>query len=604
MKNKVIIAGAGPGAEDLITLRAAEALKKADVVIYAGSLVNPAVLDLCREKCERFNSAGMSLDDVIVKIEESVKKGLKVVRLHSGDPAVYGAISEQMNELERRNIEFEVIPGVSCAFAAAAALQCEYTMPGISQSIILTRRAGRTPVPEKENLKKLAANDAVVVLYLSVADIEGAVQDFIDAGRSYDTPAAVVYRASWPNQKIIRGTLKDIAGKVREAEIKRQALIIVGKVLDRQGEKSLLYDKTFAHGYRRTSDKDLFQGRCAVYAVTEQGGHKAVEIAGGLSNADVFLPERFSEKFTVAEFFKKGAFEETLRNNWENYDAHIFVMAAGIAVRKTAPLIKSKLTDPAVIVCDELGSNIVSLLSGHIGGANRLAELIAGITGGKAVITTATDVNKLKAFDELAALNNWRIENPEMIKTLNSMLLERGGIDILIPEDIFEKFYSSVRGVQHIKNREEISGKGIVSLDFTGEEPDIPHLRLSSKIYYLGIGCRKGTSCKEIEEGVSDALEKGGIGIEQIAGIGTGDVKKEEKGLLEFADKYGLDLKFFTAEELNSCTVPNPSAKAEEHLGINSVSEAAAMLISGNSTLVLTKKKYPKVTVACAKWSY
>jgi len=604
MSNKVIIAGAGPGAEDLITLRAANALKKADLVIYAGSLINPAILNLCGGQCEKFNSAGMDLHEVVAKIEKAVRNDEKVVRLHSGDPAMYGAIAEQMRIFDEKGIDYEIIPGVTCAFAAAAALKCEYTLPGVTQSLVLTRRAGRTPVPEKESLKYLAANDASIVLFLSIGDIDGVVRDFLDAGRSEDTPVAVVYRASWPNQKILRGTLNDIAAKVKEAQIKRQALVIVGKALSRQGDESLLYDKSFAHGYRSNRDASVSRTPSALYAITEQGIHKAFEIAGGLDDASVFIPERFAEKFPNAKTFEKGRFDSIIENNWKNFEAHIFVMAAGIVVRKIAPFIDSKLTDPAVVVCDELGSHAISLLSGHIGGANRLAELIAGITGGKAVVTTATDVNNMTAFDELAMLESWRVLNPENIKILNSMLLQAKNIDMLIPEDVFKNFYKNTRGLRLVSNPKEITGDAVVSLDRPEVETDIPHLKLSSKIYCLGIGCRKETSLNEIEVAVLRSLAEKDIDINQIAALGSADLKRNETGLVEFAKKYSLKTEFFTKDELNSRSVPNPSKKAKELLGINSVAEAAALLLSGNDKLTITKTKYGKVTVALAALGY
>ncbi|MCK5844849.1 MAG: precorrin-4 C(11)-methyltransferase, partial [Victivallales bacterium] len=250
MKQKVIIAGAGAGGADLITVRALNAVKTADLIIYAGSLVNPEILDNASANAEKLNSAAMSLDEVLEAIKTAHSQGKLVLRLHSGDPAMYGAISEQMNALDKFGIDYEMIPGVSSVFAAAAALKTELTMPGITQTVILTRREGRTPVPESENIAKLAANGASVAVFLSVADMPGLVADFISAGRSPETAVGIVYRASWPNQKIIRGTLADIAEKVKESGIKRQAMIIVGNAIKRTGEKSLLYDDTFAHGFR------------------------------------------------------------------------------------------------------------------------------------------------------------------------------------------------------------------------------------------------------------------------------------------------------------------------------------------------------------------
>ena len=327
-KHKVLIAGAGPGAMDLITLRAFEAIKNADVIIYAGSLVNPKLLENAKLECEKFNSALMSLPEVIEVIKKAALSGKLVLRLHTGDPAMYGAISEQMNELDNLNIEYEIIPGVSSVFASSAALRTELTMPGITQTLILTRRAGRTPVPEEEHLSRLAQNNASLAIFLSIGDIPGMVKDLCNAGRSIDTPVAVVYRVSWENQKIVRGTLADIAEKVEQAGIKRQAMIIVGEALNRNGELSKLYHNNFAHGYRGNKNSEKFKGSVAIYAITEQGCHKAAEIKEGLTNrSQIFIPERFSSLYDKFTSFPPKNLEKIIAGNWKRFDAHIFIMA-------------------------------------------------------------------------------------------------------------------------------------------------------------------------------------------------------------------------------------------------------------------------------------
>jgi precorrin-4 C11-methyltransferase len=598
---KVIIAGAGPGAADLITLRAVEALKNADLVIYAGSLVNPDLLNYVRDTVKRLNSATMSLDEVIAAMKQAVGNGMNVVRLHTGDPAMYGAISEQMNELDLLGIEYEVIPGVSSVFAAAAALNSELTMPGITQTAILTRRAGRTPVPEQEEIVKLANNNASVAVFLSVADMQGLADDFIAAGRPTETPVAVVYRASWPNQKIVRGTLADIAAKVKASGIKRQAMIIVGAALNRGGEKSLLYDHSFAHGYRSDDGSKSFAGKVAIYAITEQGGLKAGELAEGLTDSELFIPKRLGDKFSNFTTFEPQQLSAVIKQNWQQFDAHLFIMATGIVVRKIAGLLKSKLSDPAVVVCDELGNNSISLLSGHIGGANRLATVVAGITGGRAIITTATDVNKLTAFDELASLNNWHICNPENIKIVNSMLLEAKNIDLLIPEALFNKYYKAVRGLRLVTSVDEITGHGAVVLDNDCNQLNVPVLALKSASYAVGIGCRKSTNCDEIAAAFSATLSNAGIDVDQIDCLASSDVKATENGLLEFAKKQQLDLKFYDKETLNAVATPNPTPRAIEEFGVASVSEAAAIIAAGNGKLIVEKQKYAKVTIAVAQ---
>lgn len=246
---QVYFIGAGPGDPELITVKGLKAIQQADIVIYTGSLVNPEILKYARKDAEVFNSAAMDLKEILQVMERGAREGKTVVRVHTGDPAIYGAVQEQMDALVERDITFEVIPGVSSFLAAAAALKQEYTLPGVTQTVILTRIEGRTPVPEKEELAELAGHGATMCIFLSAHAIAEVV-DRLRRGYAEDTPAVVVQRASWPDQKLIRGTLADIAGKVTEAGIDKTALIIVGDVFRGRYEKSKLYDPGFTHGYR------------------------------------------------------------------------------------------------------------------------------------------------------------------------------------------------------------------------------------------------------------------------------------------------------------------------------------------------------------------
>lgn len=249
----VHIVGAGPGDPELITVRGERLLREADVVIYAGSLVNPALLELCKEGAEIHNSASMTLAEVIATIESAEAAGKTTVRLHTGDPAIYGAIQEQMDELDSRGILYDVTPGVSSFLATAAALRQEYTLPGISQTIILTRQEGRTPVPERERLRALAAHQSTMCIFLSVAMLAEVTGELIAGGYSPDTPVAIVERASWPEQQILRGTLATIAAIVKERGIDRTAMIVVGHCLSAEYEQSRLYAPEFSHMFRSAS---------------------------------------------------------------------------------------------------------------------------------------------------------------------------------------------------------------------------------------------------------------------------------------------------------------------------------------------------------------
>lgn len=254
MTAKVSFVGAGPGAPDLITVRGAELLRQADVVIFAGSLVDRKLVQLYATKAAVYDSAGMTLTEVITVMMDAMASDMRVVRLHTGDPSIYGAIQEQMDALDRLAIEYQVVPGVTSAFAAAAALKQELTLPELSQTVIITRIEGRTPVPEREQLHKIAGLGATMVIYLSVGMIEKVVEQLLQGAYTTATPAAVVCRASWDDELIIQCTLADLARQVRDAGIDRQAMIIVGDVLAarRSGlkAKSLLYDGSFTHGFR------------------------------------------------------------------------------------------------------------------------------------------------------------------------------------------------------------------------------------------------------------------------------------------------------------------------------------------------------------------
>ncbi len=248
--------GAGCGAADLITLRGSRLLKEADVIIYAGSLVNPKLLDLKKEGCEVYNSAKMTLEEVFAVMQEAERKGLTTVRLHTGDPSVYGAIREQMDLLDKAGIAYDDCPGVSSFCGAAAALDMEYTLPGISQTVILTRMAGRTEVPEKEEIEKLAAHGTTMVIFLSAGMTEELSERLIAGGYREDTPAAIVYKASWPDEKTYVCTLSTLAKCAEENRITKTALIIVGDVVAQAGYvRSRLYDPSFTTEYRQATEQ-------------------------------------------------------------------------------------------------------------------------------------------------------------------------------------------------------------------------------------------------------------------------------------------------------------------------------------------------------------
>ncbi|MDX8335136.1 precorrin-4 C(11)-methyltransferase [Candidatus Cetobacterium colombiensis] len=251
---KVYFIGAGPGDPELITVKGQRLIKEADIIIYAGSLVPKQVIDCHKDNAEVYNSASMTLEEVIEVMVKGIRSGKKVARVHTGDPSIFGAHREQMDILDEYKIEYEVIPGVSSFLASAAALKKEFTLPSISQTVICTRLEGRTPVPEKESLESLAAHKASMAIFLSVHMIGDVVKKLL-THYPLTTPIAIVQRASWEDQKIVLGTLENIEEKVKEANITKTAQILVGDFLGDKYEKSLLYDKHFTHEFRKGIEK-------------------------------------------------------------------------------------------------------------------------------------------------------------------------------------------------------------------------------------------------------------------------------------------------------------------------------------------------------------
>ena len=245
--------GAGPGAADLITMRGARLLQETDIIIYAGSLVNPALLEYAKVGCQIYNSAEMTLEEVIDVMKDAESKGLDTVRLHTGDASLYGAIREQMDLLDELGIEYEDIPGVSSFSGAAAALNAEYTLPGVSQSVVITRMAGRTPVPEKESIREFAKHDCTMVIFLSTGLLEEVSEELMQGGYAADAPAAIVYKATWPEEKVVHCTVSTLAETARENNITKTALILVGGFLGDKYERSKLYDPGFTTEFRQAS---------------------------------------------------------------------------------------------------------------------------------------------------------------------------------------------------------------------------------------------------------------------------------------------------------------------------------------------------------------
>ena len=595
---QIQIVGAGPGATDLITVRGFKALENADFVLYAGSLVNEEHLKICPSSCVCKDSADMNLEEQVKIMAEFALQGKSVVRLHTGDPAMYGAINEQIRLLAEQGIAVKIVPGVSSVFGAAAALGCELTAPEISQSVILTRTPGRTPMPEKEKASYFAKSGATLVFFLSTGKIEELMKDlYTDGELPKDTPAAVVYRATWAEERIFRGTVENIAQKVQDAGFGRQALIFVGKaigVAEENNKKlmaaSKLYAKEFSHGYRNNLAKESFKGSCALYAFTAAGLARAKEIAYGLKLPMEIYAFGKSENFAnhdihnkhasiVVEYMPSGSLSKQIQKNWNEFDAHIFIGATGIAIRSIAPLLKSKLQDPAIISCPDSGSHVMSLVSGHIGGANRLARRVARITGGQAVISTATDLQALPSFDEVVMAEGARILNPEAIRHLNAAILANKPIDFIGKKAVFDKYFTGtcVSYKDNVAGSENAEYALYWDMENAADTAPEKTLFVDSRAFVLGIGCRKDVEFSLLKSSLEEFLQEHSLSQEHIAKITSCNLKSQENALLELAKEMDTPTEFYEEEFLNTIDVPHPSQNVAEKIGTHSVCEASAL---------------------------
>jgi precorrin-4 C11-methyltransferase len=591
--------GAGPGACDLITVRGMNRIKEADVIIYAGSLVNPELLSYAKADCEIYNSAHMTLEDVVSVMREAEAAGKGTVRLHTGDPSVYGAIREQMDLLDECGITYDVCPGVSAVFGAAASLACEYTLPDVTQTLILTRAEGKTPVPEKENLRSLAAHRASLVLYLSSGLARKVRQELLLGGYAEDTPVAVVYKATWPEEKIIRTTLAKLPEDMEAAGITKTALIIVSPALGSIYEKSRLYDAAFATEYRGATEivfpagiRRVLLVTCSVrgYATMQKLAKKLEKISG----AEIITKVK-------CEALPEVSMRETVKACVDTYfgqvDAIVFVTASGIAVRSVAEHLAHKSEDPAIVCMDECGKHVISLVSGHAGGANALTQMLADVIWATPVITTATDVEGSFSIDDYAREHNLVVTDWTKAKAISAEVLATGAEPVWIEEPAVtqgeEKRACEIRKEQNstgidvgkIENdgcKNEVDGCGnrinvkrlqIGSHQVIITPKDVPvdaqTLQLIPRCIVAGVGCKKGTPADKIEHAVQDAFAKAGLRMEALCAVSSIDLKKEEAGLLEFCETRNVPFETYAAEELQA--VPGTYSASEFVSGVTGV---------------------------------
>jgi precorrin-4 C11-methyltransferase len=602
---KVFFVGAGPGDPELLTLKGKRLLSEADLILYSGSLVPPHLLGSAKPGTEIRDTARMPLNQQIEVMANAVKEGKVVVRLHTGDPSIFGALDEQIRGLEEQGISYEVVPGVSSVFAAAAALGIEFTLPELTQTLILSRLSGRTPVPELESLRSLAAHQCSLALFLSTNMIESVSTELQAAGYPSETPIAVVYRASWPDQVIIRGTLANIQKQLEKQELTHQGLIIISPALKPER-------KALSHLYGNYQSPARIRSGIQILALTRPAAELGRKLLPHMQNACLVLPKQCIHRDDgPAVRSMQFGFREAIQSAFRNSEALVCIMATGIVVREIASLLTSKHQDPAVLVLDPLGQNVISLLSGHEGGANRLAEEIARITGGKAVITTASDHKGIPALDLLAQKYGWSIANQTDLAAIMGGLVNEEPLylyhdeALYLPAELKELPWAEIHPIPDA--RPPHSGSKTVFFTYRSQLPDWASqtkacLRLHPKVLLLGIGCNRGCRLEEIESAISEVFAREGLALESIAGIGSVVEKRNEAGLLKLAEKWNLPIRFFTHEEIESLSAYfSSSPAAKKALGVSGVAEPCAMLMAGTKELITCKQKFPNLTIAIAQ---
>ncbi len=588
---QVYFIGAGPGDPDLITVRGRDLVGRADLVLYAGSLVPAKVVDCAKPGAAVADSAGLSLDETHALMLEAVRKGGLVARVHTGDPSLFGSVREQTALLDRDGVTWAIIPGVTAAFAAAARAGVSFTVPETTQSLIITRLHGRTPVPESERLSELARHGSSVAVYLSADKAGELTAELRLAGLAENTVIVIGHKVGHPREEIIRTTLGGLEQSVQAGNITRQAVFLVLPGETAPQKQSRLYAASFGHGFR-LAERPQTWPRMAIYAMTSWGLALAGRIAA-MAPADLFAASRLAEG--EVRGFERIA--DQVRANFPLYHAHVFVAATGIVVRSIAPLLQSKTTDPAVVVCDQDGEHVVSLLSGHLGGANDLARRIAAHLGGRPVITTATDTAGKPAIDTLAQNRNCAIADPTRIVNVNAVLAEGGRVTVHDPENRLD-----LCGDAQMKDSFELVDDPEAEVLVSWKVVPGPGLILHPRCLCAGIGCRRGVSKEEILRALAQVMVENELAPASLAMLASVDVKADEEGLLEAGRELGLPLEFFAGSVLDDTQVPNPSERVREKIGVGSVCEAAsvqaALKMSPRTRLIVPKTISGNVTVA------
>lgn len=627
----VYFIGAGPGAPDLITIRGRELIAQADLLLYADSLVSEELIASTRKpSAQVIGSSDLHLEQIMDLMVTAARAGQVVARVHTGDPALYGAIHEQMAHLAAQSIPYEVTPGVPAAFAAAARLGVELTIPDLVQTVILTRTGQRTPMPERENLRLLGAAGASLAIHLSVTAIESVVADLLaSGGYTPATPVAVLHKVSWTDESLVYGTLADIAAKVRVAGYTRHALILVSPGLDpalkglAQHSRSHLYDHRFSHGFRQAAaaapatalpSVAAPRSEMAVVALSRRGSRLAARLAQEL-DADLAIPVKFAAELTAVNALRLGLFSDSVldevRRRWPQQRQLVLVMPIAVAVRAIAGLIGHKASDPAIVCLDEQGRSVIPLLGGHQAGANALAQRIAAFTGGHAAITTASDLQGKPALDLLGRAVGWRIDPRSALTHASACLVNDEPLAVYLDPALFHAtqtpdWLAHADNLLRVESLAEVGSDGYAAgLIVTHRQIDDPVLLGKSVVYHppvlvAGIGCRRDTSGAELRAALMETLAEAGFASASLTALATVDFKTSEPGLQALSAELGLPLRGVAREQLAAL---DPAAfspsQASAKLDLPGVAEPCALLVA-EGPLLGPKRVFARCTVALA----
>jgi precorrin-4 C11-methyltransferase len=606
----VYIVGAGPGDPDLMTVRARRVLESAGLVLYADSLVDPRMFDMVSDTAQVRGTSGMTLDPIVQRMVEAARGGMVVARVHSGDPGVYGAVAEQLARLDDAGVPWEIVPGVPSPMAAAAALGCEMTVPGVTQSIVFCRVAGRTPMPDGQDLRAHARPGVSLCVFLSAGYGAEMMAALRSGGVADDTPAVIAEKLSWPDERVSWGTVADVEQRLRDMGVRRHALVLVGPAFARASTRlrSSLYSPDHAHVFRPRGEA-LHHGvsrdrdSVVIYAITAAGAEVARRIAAALPGARVHLPARLATASDVAE---EGSARAVVARLMGEAGGVVLVMATGAAVRLAAPHLEDKLRDPSVVAVDDRARFAVPLAGAHAGGGNELARHVASAIGATAVVTTASDGRAWPALDDLAAHRGWRVEDPRQLAHAGAALLD--GDPVALLQDCGEPLESagtwppSLRRVADLSGLQDATWRAAIVVSDRSVDGRDGWLLLRPPSLVLGVGCEAGVSREELVATIDTALRDAQLSPLSVGVVATLDRKITEPALQRLCEERGWALRGYDAAALRNVDVPTPSAVVDAAVGTPSVSEAAALREAGtDGALVLAKQVRGRVTVAIAR---